>query len=66
MTTTEQLNEINSAISAILGGAQEYRIHGRLVRKAELSALLKERIRLEAALASQDGRDVAVAFLGER
>lgn len=43
-----QLVEVNSAISAILGGAQSYSIAGRSLSRADLSALLKERTRLEA------------------
>ncbi|MCE5315174.1 MAG: peptidylprolyl isomerase [Armatimonadota bacterium] len=66
MTTLEKLDEINAAISAVLNGSQEYAISGRRIRRADLSTLLQERTRLEAQLASENGADIAVAYLGKR
>ena len=45
-----QLDLVNQAISKILSGAQEYRIGTRTVRRADLSALLAERRRLEGTI----------------
>lgn len=45
-----QLDLVNQAISKILSGAQEYRIGTRTVRRADLSALLAERRRLEGII----------------
>ena len=45
-----QLASINIAIAAIEGGAQEYRIGTRMVRRAELSTLYAERRRLEGVI----------------
>lgn len=47
MTTQEQLNQINNAISAIENGAQEYRIGSRQLKRADLSVLYAERRRLQ-------------------
>ena len=47
----EQLRSVNRAIAAIEGGAQEYRIGSRMVRRGELSTLYWERRRLEGILA---------------
>ncbi|MGG4346453.1 hypothetical protein ABEW68_33040 [Paenibacillus lautus] len=43
----KELGEIRNAITAILGGAQEYRIGNHLVRRADLRVLYAERTRLE-------------------
>ena len=45
-----QRDLVNQAISKILSGAQEYRIGTRTVRRADLSALLAERRRLEGII----------------
>ena len=66
MTTADRLAEVKRAISALISGAQEYQVNGRRVRKAELSGLMKLETQLTAQLASEDGRDVRVAYLGER
>ena len=50
MTTQQQLDEINTAITTILTGAQEYNIGTRKVRKADLNFLTVERQRLEQKL----------------
>ena len=65
-TTAEQLAEINAAISAITGGAQEYQIGSRRVVRGQLSALLAERKHLEAKQSSEQGYDVAVAYFDRR
>ncbi len=66
MTIQEQLDQINTAISAILSGAQEYRIGTRSLRRADLSVLFQERTRLESALASQNGYSTTVAVFDRR
>lgn len=62
-TTQQQLDEINSAISAILTGAQEYQVGQRRVRKADLNFLLAERTRLERKLFIEDN-DGGIAYYG--
>lgn len=47
MTSQEQLNQINTAIAAIEGGAQEYSIGNRRLRRPDLSVLYQERRRLQ-------------------
>jgi hypothetical protein len=66
MTTSEQLASVNSAISAIESGAQEYRIGTRLVRRGELRTLYMERERLERKLAAESGFGVTVAEFDTR
>ncbi len=66
MTTQEQLDSVNAAIRAIEGGAQEYRIGSRLVRRGELKALYAERARLEAKAAQEAGYGVTVAEFDTR
>lgn len=39
MTANEQLEEINRAISAVLSGAQQYKIGSRSVQRADLKQL---------------------------
>lgn len=39
MTTDEQLTSVRAAIAAIEGGAQEYQINGRRVRRGDLKTL---------------------------
>lgn len=46
----EQLEEVEQAISAIHGGAQEYRIGSRSLRRADLTVLYQERNRIEAEI----------------
>ena len=66
MTVKEQLDQVNAAISAILGGAQEYSIGSRRLRRADLAVLFKERQRLETALAEQNGYTTIVAVFDRR
>lgn len=51
----EQLVSVNAAIKAIEGGAQEYKIGTRSVRRGELATLYAERHRLEALIDSAYG-----------
>ena len=51
----EQLASVNDAIKAIEGGAQEYKIGTRSVRRGELATLYAERRRLEALIDSAYG-----------
>jgi len=62
MTTDEkleklraQLAETEKAISAIVGGAQSYRIGNRQLQRADLSLLYRERDRLEEEIAALEG-----------
>lgn len=48
----DQLAEVERAISAILNGAQEYRIGARQLRRADLALLYRERSRLEEEIDS--------------
>lgn len=66
MSTATELAEINAAITAITGGAQEYQIGSRRVRRAELATLLRERVRLQNQLAEEQGYNVAVAYFDRR
>jgi len=47
LTYTEQLEQIDTAITAILTGAQSYSIGSRSKTNADLKTLLEERKRLE-------------------
>lgn len=66
MTTQEQLDQVNAAISAILGGAQEYWVGTRRIRRGDLSVMMAERRRLEAKLADESGGSVAVTYFDRR
>ena len=66
MTIQEQLDQVNGAISAILAGAQEYRIGTRSLRRADLQVLFAERKRLEAAVADENGHSTTVAVFDRR
>jgi len=50
----EQLQEIESAISAIISGAQEYRIGSRSLKRADLTILYRERDRLEKEIEAEE------------
>ncbi len=58
----EQLRSVNRAIAAIEGGAQEYRIGTRMVRRGELATLYGERRRLEGIIASAQGGTTLASF----
>ncbi|MFJ2044533.1 hypothetical protein ACIOBL_13050 [Paenibacillus taichungensis] len=47
-----ELEEVKKAIRVILGGAQEYRIGSRTVKKPDLGLLYEERTRLEQEIRS--------------
>ncbi|MCI1478110.1 MAG: peptidylprolyl isomerase [Clostridium beijerinckii] len=53
MTTEEQLEQLNEAISTIENGAQEYQIGSRRITKASLSTLYSERLRLNNQLENE-------------
>lgn len=57
MTTQEQLDQINAAITAIEAGAQEYKVGEMTVKRANLDTLYKERRNLNQQLIdeSNDG-----------
>jgi len=55
MNYEQQLESVNSAISAIENGAQEYRIGNRTVRRGDLGTLYSERRRLEGVVNAQSG-----------
>jgi hypothetical protein len=59
-TVAEQLASVEAAIAAIEGGAQEYKIGWRTVRRAELTALYAERRALRQELATANRVSVAV------
>lgn len=58
-----QLAEVNRAITAILTGAQEYKIGTRSVRRADLAILYAERSRLEGIIASAESGITVAAVL---
>lgn len=45
-TYTEQLEEVQAAISAILTGAQQYSYEGRQITRAHLASLWRQETRL--------------------
>lgn len=53
MTQEEKLIEVNTAISNILVGGQEYRIGSRSLKRADLNTLLSMQRDLQAQLANQ-------------
>jgi len=61
MSVVNDLLEINEAIQAIQGGAQEYRIGSRTLRRGDLKTLLDERRILKAEAAAVDGTSTVVA-----
>lgn len=66
MSASEDLASINAEIAKITGGAQEYQIGGRRIRKADLRVLLEEKRRLEAKVAEEAGGNVGVAVFDRR
>jgi hypothetical protein len=66
MSVTDDLAAINTAIAAITGGAQEYQIGSRRIRKADLRLLFEERRRLEAQVTEETGGNIAVAYFDRR
>lgn len=66
LSTADMLVQIDTAIKAILGGAQEYQIGTRRIRRSELSILMKERRLLQQQLSNEEGHGAAVAYLHGR
>lgn len=54
MTVQEKLVEVNSAISNILVGGQEYRIGSRSLTRADLNTLLDMQRDLQSQLVNQE------------
>lgn len=54
MDVGKRLVEVNTAISSILLGGQEYKIGSRSLTRADLSTLLEMQKDLQAQLANQD------------
>lgn len=52
----EELNLINAAIEAILGGAQSYTINGQSVTRANLNDLFKRKDLLQSRLEAKSHR----------
>ena len=51
----DELEQVNSAISAILSGAQGYRIGSRSIQKADLATLYKRKDSIEDLISSLEG-----------
>ena len=66
MTLEEQLEQINKAIAAIEGGAQEYRIGSRQLRRPDLAVLYKERRLLLQQIRDESGGNIYVATFNRR
>lgn len=52
--TKKQLEEVNTAISAVLAGGQSYKIGSRNLTRADLRELYKMKNDLQAQLASEN------------
>lgn len=66
MTTQEQLDQINQAISTVENGAQEYQIGSRKVSRPNIFNLYRERERLEQKLAQETSGGTYVAVFDRR
>ena len=55
MTAEEKLVEVNTAISKILIGGQEYKIGTRSLTRADLGTLLEMQKDLQTQIANQNG-----------
>jgi len=66
LTTQEQLDQINQAITDVEGGAQEYQVGSRRVSRPNIFNLYRERERLEQKLAQENGGDTYVAAFDRR
>ena len=53
----ERYQSVSDAIDKILQGGQSYKIGSRQLQRADLSALIKERDRLESAIVSRTSQD---------
>lgn len=54
MTTQDMLNTVNEAITAVMVGAQSYKIGSRMVTRADLKELYKIKNDLTAQLSQQN------------
>jgi len=66
VTTQEKLEQINTAITAIESGAQEYQIGNRRISRPNIMYLYRERERLEQQLAQETNGDTLVAVFDRR
>lgn len=66
MSFSDELNQLNMAIDAIQGGAQEYSIGSRRVRKADLKLLYDRRDILERRMIEQETGGITVAVFDGR
>lgn len=66
MTTQEQLDQINLAITAVENGAQEYQIGSRRITRPNIYNLYRERERLEQKMAQEISGSVSVAVFDRR
>ena len=55
MTLTEQLAQVNAAISAVLAGGQSYKLGSRSLTRADLAQLRALRDELAAQAVREDG-----------
>lgn len=66
LTTQEQLDQINKAITAIENGAQEYSIGSRRLRRPDISLLYRERRLLQQQYSEENGGGISVATFDRR
>jgi conjugal transfer/entry exclusion protein len=66
MTAAEQLTQINTAITAIESGAQEYQIGSRRLKRPDLSVLYQERRQLQQQVMQESAGDTFVAVFDRR
>lgn len=70
MGLTDDLSKINAAIAAIEGGAQEYRVGNRMLKRPDLSMLYAERRNIRLQMQAEDpgvglfGRTSVAEFSG--
>jgi len=62
VTTQEQLDEVNSAITAIMTGSQEYRIGHRLLKRGDLNVLKQMRQDLETKLYYEQNGNITIGI----
>ena len=55
MTAAERLEEVNTAISKVLGGGQSYQMGSRKLTRADLGMLREMRKELQEEVAAEDG-----------
>ena len=61
----QQLEEVQEAISAVLGGAQDYQINGRRITRANLGELDRRERHLRAMVDREATGDGVLARWGE-